>query len=162
MIIVKHEFNPNVEPETPKEQSERQFTFDEEYSRHFGKPFGMPETEDNKEQELARDNSSEGSDSPVPQYNDYRKYSEDGSVGYEENEYRIEDTSACIKTAINIYSFIQQLINIIGDIGSDTDSDSSVDSARYNGTAYSQKFGRQVKTYYFALSLKQIQSVLES
>ena len=51
----------------------------------------MPETDDDKEQELVRDDGSEeGSVSPVPQYADYRKYSEDGSVGYEENEYRIE------------------------------------------------------------------------
>ena len=49
----------------------------------------MPETESD-DMETERRDSSEHSVSPVPQYADYSKYSEDGSIGYEENEYRIE------------------------------------------------------------------------
>ena len=84
-----------LEPETPVQQTESRFTFEdssrfeEEYSRHFGKPFGLPETESD-DMEVERRDSSEQSASPVPQYADYRKYSEEGSIGYEENEYRIE------------------------------------------------------------------------
>ena len=90
--------------------------------------------------ELERRDSPEQSASPVPQYADYRKYSEEGSIGYEENEYRIEGK-------LNNYYKNQQIIK--GDVESGSESDSSVDSARYNGTAYSQKFGRQVSFNHF-------------
>ena len=90
--------------------------------------------------EVERRDSSEQSASPVPQYADYRKYSEEGSIGYEENEYRIEG---------KIYRQFENKQIIKGDVESGTESDSSVDSARYNGTAYSQKFGRQVSLNHF-------------
>ena len=87
-----------IEPETPLEQTQSRFNFDEEYSRHFGKPFGMPEADENETENerqaspVAR-NMSPDIDNYTQRINDFRKLSSEeseASVGYEENEYRIE------------------------------------------------------------------------
>lgn len=80
------------------EQTQSRFNFDEEYSRHFGKPFGMPEadedqTENERQTSLVDRDISPDIDNYTQNVNDFRKLSSEeseASVAYEENEYRIE------------------------------------------------------------------------
>ena len=80
------------------EQTQSRFNFDEEYSRHFGKPFGMPEadevqTENERQASPVDRNISPDIANYTQNINDFRKLSSEeseASVGYEENEYRIE------------------------------------------------------------------------
>ena len=109
----------NSEPETPLQSDQPRFNFDDEYSRHFGKPFGSPDVVGLEEnEEVIQKSSSSDEEEPVEETHTRRpvfkrpsiiRTDEDGNES-EEDEY---DKSS--------------------------DSGSSIDSTRFNGSGWFSK-----------------------
>ena len=112
----------NSEPETPLQSDQPRFNFDDEYTRHFGKPFGSPDVVGLEENEVIRKSSSSDEEEPAEETQTRRpvfkrpsiiRTDEDGNES-EEDEY---DKSS--------------------------DSGSSIDSTRFNGSGW---FFRRITT----------------